>query len=392
MIHDLSLKHCRNDKIIVISDTHLGVDDRFSQTVNNRKRLAEFIKRVSITPSIKELVIAGDLFDEWFVPANYPAYSDSAEFYRKVARNNKIVVDAINELISESDVKVTYVPGNHDMLFDKEIVTEIFPGINQERDSRGLGTYRTGYCGEIAIEHAHRYNLYCAPNPVSNKDITGEYPSIIPAGYFFTRIAVTAMMEGMKVLMPPDPTDIDQVNAYLYYMKWLMVIGAFPLKEGFDAKIFPINIDGYKGVYSAKDLLPELKDGKINALLYKNIQNDWEAIQNVNNVRVLTPFEVAVEEIKMIQSTDRQAKEQYFNIDRCTEVVVFGHSHDAKIIKYNNCCNKEKIYANSGTWIDNNISSTTTANFVVITTDCYNKKLVDVYVYNEDGSISNIYS
>jgi len=47
-------------------------------------------------------------------------------------------------------------------------------------------------------------------------------------------------------------------------------------------------------------------------------------------------------------------------------IVVFGHTHDAKIISSENYNGQKSIYANSGTWIDHNPNKTT-MNFVVIT-------------------------
>lgn len=183
---------CDNDcsKIIIISDTHLCVDDEISMTVKNRDRLVSFLQRLRVTQSVRELVLNGDLLDEWFIPASYPPYTDSAEQFRKIAANNQNVVDAINQIISEGRIKVTYIPGNHDMLFNEQICNEIFPGMNQARDVSGLGTYCIGHNHKIVIEHSHRYSPVDAPNPVSNKEITGSYPSILPIGYMLTYIPI----------------------------------------------------------------------------------------------------------------------------------------------------------------------------------------------------------
>jgi predicted phosphodiesterase len=65
--------------------------------------------------------------------------------------------------------------------------------------------------------------------------------------------------------------------------------------------------------------------------------------------------------------TDDQAKVQYFlNKDSNKRIVVFGHTHQPEIIASNNLKGEYCIYANSGTWIDNNPHQTT-MNFVVIT-------------------------
>ena len=83
---------------------------------------------------------------------------------------------------------------------------------------------------------------------------------------------------------------------------------------------------------------------------------------------------------------DEQACIQYLQADRTIDVVVFGHTHDAKEVIYE-CKGKTKIYANSGTWIDAN--SDTTANFVVIG-HCESFNFVDVCIYEENGSVTKI--
>ncbi len=178
-------------RIIVVSDLHLGVDDSFSETVKNKDLLTEFLERLVIS-DIDELVIAGDMLDEWFVPISYEPHNDLGAFFEKVAENNASIVAAFEKII-QSGVVVAYVPGNHDLLLDEETLAKLIPGIVQARDVDGLGTYRTGMRSEIVIEHGHRYDTFCAPDILSNKEMTGDYPSFLPPGYFFTRIASTSV-------------------------------------------------------------------------------------------------------------------------------------------------------------------------------------------------------
>jgi hypothetical protein len=130
-----------------------------------------------------------------FLPFSAEPHTDSSAFYHKVAENNKEVIDAFEELITTYGKKVTYVSGNHDMTLDFDTIADIIPGINQSRDADGLGAYRTGLRNEIVIEHGHRYNVFVAPDNVSNSDRTNG-KSILPPGYFFTRIGVSSVMEG----------------------------------------------------------------------------------------------------------------------------------------------------------------------------------------------------
>ncbi|WKY44999.1 metallophosphoesterase [Eubacteriaceae bacterium ES2] len=347
--------------IVVISDLHLGIDDSFSETVTNKAAIVSFLNQIAVS-DVDELVIDGDLFDQWFVPTSYAGPADLKEFFSKVAENNIEVVDAIKSLIKDG-VKVTYVPGNHDLLLTEEILAELIPGINQDRDVDGLGTYRTGSRSEIAIEHGHRYNTFCAPDSLSNKDITGDYPSILPPGYFFTRVAATSVAEGksgaqkdLPQVTQPAADNTDQLGAYIYYQTWAGTIQRFPIQADFDDPVINVNVDGFNNSFALSDLLPtQQADGSISAVLYANVQERWDTLQELNNVNVKLPYAEATAKAQDPTYTDEQAVTQYFDVDPSVDVVVFGHTHVPIINTFTDGYDREKVYANSGTWIDENL-------------------------------------
>jgi len=102
--------------------------------------------------------------------------------------------------------------------------------------------------------------------------------------------------------------------------------------------------------------------------LFKGVQDNWEERQTANNVAVHIPVAQAFANQVNSDSIDVHANTQYFrNPNSNIRIVVFGHTHKAKIIPFTNNGIKS-IYANSGTWIDNNPGvGSTTMNFVVIT-------------------------
>ena len=116
------------NKIVVISDLHLGVNDRISENKKNIPFLIDFINRVGQTKSIRELVIAGDFLDEWILPLNYPVSTDSQEYYKQCIANNKGVIDALKGL-SNTGVKLVYVLGNHDMTLLEDTLKQVMPNI-----------------------------------------------------------------------------------------------------------------------------------------------------------------------------------------------------------------------------------------------------------------------
>ncbi len=381
------------DRIVVMSDLHLGVDDSFSETVQNKDLIIEFLERL-ILSDIDELVIAGDLLDQWFIPITYPDFTDLGAFFDKVAENNASIMTAFEKVI-QSGIKVSYVPGNHDLLLDEETLAKILPGIFQYRDTNGLGTYRTGVRSEIVIEHSHRYDSFCAPDELSNKEITGDFPSFLPPGYFFTRIAATFVSEGktapkqnLPQIEPPSKENVDQTGAYAYYNVWMWTMTNFPIKAGLDEKVIYCGVNGYDESFSQSDLIPTVKDdGSISAILYANGQRRWDEVQELNNVTIKNSYATATAGGLDHTFADQQAVKQYFDIDPTIDVVVFGHTHVPVINRFQKGYDKEKVYANSGTWIDENPSGPDRC-FVVIESG-EQSTVVRLMVYNVDGTISN---
>ena len=92
---------------------------------------------------------------------------------------------------------------------------------------------------------------------------------------------------------------------------------------------------------------------------------------------------------------ESQARAQ-FEVDNAqsdTSVVIFGHTHVLFFSDYGN----DHYYVNTGTWIDHNINykqedgSLLSRTFAVVTTGP-TSTAVDVYEYQEDGSLRDIKS
>jgi len=385
------------NQIVVLNDIHLGADLSYAEINKNRSSLQKLLQQIRISPNIKELVIAGDLFDEWFVPATVDTYAgkDQRDFVLRIAATNKDVIDAFNNIIQDRKILVTYIPGNHDLTIIAKNIDLILPGINQARDrGQGLGTYSPADYPEIAIEHGHRYNFFCAPDPLSNQEVAPG--TIMPPGYFLTRIIAERVIQNrpksgdtLKVVTPNISGNASQKSLFIYWKLWEGAIKTFPIKNNFDEKIIVTNVDGFTKTYSVNDLLPyqETAGGKIDVNLFKGIQDTWNQRQTLNQVAVKIPVDEAIAKPASVEELDNQAKAQYFmNPKSDKRIVVFGHSHDAKIISSDNYKGQKSIYANSGTWIDHN-QNMTTMTFVVITpqpSDSSSQTFVKLYNFEGD--------
>ncbi len=384
--------------IVVFSDIHLGSDLNYAECKDNLGALERFLKKVKASPNVKELVIAGDLLDEWFVPAPINTYQgkDQADFVQRIATANKGVIDALNSIIQEKKILVTYVPGNHDLTVTEASVELILPGINQARDPElGLGTYSPVGYPKIAIEHGHRYNFFCAPDPISNQDIAPG--TISPPGYFFTRIAALHVVQGfppagdtLPVVTPNASGDESQNLLYAYWKLWEWAINYLKIENRFDEKIITTNFDGFTGTYAIKDLVPfqETAGGLIDVNIYKSIQETWNERQARNRVPVNIPVQQAIAGSADASDLDNQAKVQYFlNPASDVRIVVFGHTHVPKFETSYNHLGQKSIYANSGTWIDHNTLDSTAMNFVVITpqnNDVSSQTFVKLYSFKNE--------
>ncbi|MFZ4708012.1 MAG: hypothetical protein ACOYMF_18565, partial [Bacteroidales bacterium] len=282
-----------------------------------------------------------------------------------------------------------------DLVITAADIESVLPGINQSREaSLGLGTYSPVNCPKIIIEHGHRYNFFCAPDPISNQDIAPG--TILPPGYFYTRIAALWVKQGLPstpltipVVTPNVSGGESQDLMYRYWKDWAGVLHSFPITNAFDENIIVTKVNGFTGTYSVNDLLPYQSDsgGLIEVNLFKGIQDNWEARQTLNNVAVHMNTTIAIDSIGEDTWTDQQAVIQYFtNPDSDKRIVVFGHTHKAKIFATLSYDNKKCIYANSGTWIDHN-SVPTTMHFVVITpqsNDASSQTFVKLYNFEKE--------
>jgi len=379
------------NKIVVISDLHLGVNDRISEDTVDRPYLIDFINRVGQTASIRELVIAGDFLDEWILPLSYPVSTDSQEYYKQCIANNKGVIDALNGL-SNTGVKLVYVNGNHDMTLLADTLKQVMPNINFVGNN-GIGVYITGDNKEIAIEHGNRYDVYSAPDTVDNKDLTSN--PLLPPGYFYARLGTSWFLQGtpsINKMIPeltaaPSKTNVDQYGAYLYSSFWYSNMNSFTNIERFDDKVFNLKNYGFNTKLSEADILPVLQsDGTITTpALFKNFQKSWEQIQTNNGVRVHSSF-IDAASAQLNPDINYFPKQESIQYDgQGIQTVVFGHTHVPLVQTFKNGIS----VLNDGSWVDTRTGNPNlTRTFAVITTgktDFYN-----LYQYKDDGSLARV--
>ncbi|WP_243545767.1 metallophosphoesterase [Pseudodesulfovibrio tunisiensis] len=328
-------------KTIFISDIHMGTQNSLYPESGSpwcwlredrARMLGDFLADVARRDDVGSVVILGDLFDDWVVPASMEPEPD---MFQSIARasQNRPVMDGFSAIL-EAGKELVYVHGNHDMFLSEDMLQQLIPGIVfvPDRDGQGPGTavYRDGV---IAAEHGCAYCL--VNSPFRNEQ--GEF--VHPAGYYISRLAAYGEFEG------------DGVN----YLEAL----ALALRRG-------LNSDRIVGtmVRAAADGVDYATDREIvlNAGIAHTVADVADAFAGWfdvwpgdKDVRV-DAGQALDGEIGRLRDS---AAAEYFGPGTAS-VVIFGHTHTARLwarpfdLTYKGDATRpqEYIYANTGTWVN----------------------------------------
>ncbi|MFH1080425.1 MAG: metallophosphoesterase [Pseudomonadota bacterium] len=341
------------NKLVFISDLHMNVDGTYSWLVKHAIDLARFLNNVNTRDDVAELIILGDLLDDWVSPVKYTPQT----FADILAANyNNGVVPALQEVCRNPDIAVTYVVGNHDMLSfepqNRQVIAETFPGMTIISDSPGLGAYYTED-KVIWAEHGHRYTLFNAPDTWSR---SGGH---LPMGYFISRLAASKSLTSGQVYTTPDLLDLfvkspDEVSKYLRQSGYngevgnivddafiIAVFNAIALWSGHRPwdKFTMDHLDNYSSNPSVEDI----------AFTYDTIFSGWPSRQDIvdHSEAVLNDLGHLSSAANLLFEMPDRIKDLYPFTPR---IVLFGHTHQAAFQYHSG--EVETIYANTGTWID----------------------------------------
>ena len=341
------------NKLVFISDLHMNVDGSYSWLVKHASNLATFLNTVNGRSDVAELIVLGDLLDDWVSPI---AYTPQTFADILGASNNAAVVAALQGICDNPEIAVTYVTGNHDMLsFDsqnKMVIADTFPGMTILSDSPGLGAYTRD--NVIWAEHGHRYCLFNAP------DVWSRSNGHLPLGYFISRLAASKSVSSGQLYTTPDVLDRfvkspSEVNAYLNQGGYeevagniiddaliIAVFNAIAIWSGnWPWSTFTMNgLDDYAGTPSVEEV----------AFAYDTIFSGWPDRQDIVN-----HYDAVWDDLghlsgpaNLLFEMPEQIKDLYPFTPR---IVLFGHTHQAAF-QYHHSGEVETIYANTGTWID----------------------------------------
>jgi UDP-2,3-diacylglucosamine pyrophosphatase LpxH len=373
------------NSILCISDIHMG-DPRaaslgYSWFSKNAPALDSLLTMIIRGNTVRQLVILGDLFDEWVVPYRINPFdpgtgiSDSREYFLAIAAApvNAGIIGKLKTIASGGNTQLIYIPGNHDMLLTQSILQEIIPGIVWSGDADGLGSYSP--LDEIVMEHGHRYDFFNCPQPLTNPGHR------LPPGYFISRLDAEGLMEhagGVPSEKEAKGDDLLFLTAWTAAYAYLVF--HYDLTVAPDsANIALGGIDGYPGPLSFNGVME---------MYAANIEEVWPATLLANQMPVSMPVAMAILNGSSDLSFTATFEYMETQAPRHFNIVAFGHTHHAMLQGWPTGKNPTAIYANTGTWVNAELASHPVRTFIEIQPAAWTGAAIDVvslYQYNLDS-------
>ncbi|UCD77269.1 MAG: metallophosphoesterase [Desulfobacterales bacterium] len=298
-------------KRFFISDIHLSSEERYNvpekskrarfSPADHQQRLVNFLNKTILQKEaeIKDLVLVGDIFDDWVCPPD-----EAPPTFDEIFRSNPEIMDALRA-IAKSKINLYYLPGNHDFGLKKSAIESEIPALICQKayDDTSL---------KLRAEHGNQYVLF-----------NRSYPKIAngrPIGYFITRLS-------------------EHLGGYVnrFYDLVSYIDDVLELAAG-KSNIFASIIEGLAERAGVNEIVMDAKGKKISIEAVKKMYEPLAA-----KYSFFAAGKKMAEEGELEPFGDRLSAKKGF------KVVIFGHTHKARIDK-DSFLVADRIYANSGCW------------------------------------------
>jgi len=314
-------------KVVFISDVHMGAGKKpkagkHSYDWLSKKEadsLAKLVLLLKDSGDVAEVVLLGDMIDDWVCPVDEkpPSYGEILS-----AEVNTLLVKRLREL-SDSK-KVIYMPGNHDMGVKANTIKEAFPNMKYGGSAQHCSRYING---RVHAEHGCAYTMFNAPDPLNDPR------QQLPLGYFISRMVAT--MEAN--------TGTGERHYWKYLDDFLESLGPQRLA----ASVFEA-VQEDAGL--PDDFHFQMNNRKLDAQSvksrYSGLYDQWVELHGPGRA-----MNAVIGEFYLGRIADRIAKKGN------AKIIVLGHSHNSTVDK-DSLFVEDRIYANCGTWCDSNKPST----------------------------------
>lgn len=318
-------------KRVYISDIHMNAGKGFPAAkgkhpyewldLEEAKQFAKFLNTLNDPTKFQDVIIIGDLMDDWVYPVDIVPPSLEAIIKAPI---NKGITQALKKLAKNKEITVVYLPGNHDMGVTLEIVEKHFKGMI----FGGTASYNSAYrSSRLLAEHGSAYAMFNAPDKINSP---GTH---LPLGYFISRVVATKTR---------DTGSADR-HYWTYADDLLEILGPQKLA----ASVFESVLEEACLTDSTEIRMPK-RNGKSQIVTakqvkekYADLYDQWQETYGAGEA-----FNAILTEIGFLgKKADSLCKKSD------TNVVIFGHSHDWKLDK-DSWFVDDRIYANCGTWCD----------------------------------------
>lgn len=347
------------NKFFFISDVHIGSNaptNWYQDEVHGPflETALAYIKGQK--ESVRELVLLGDLFDQWMdppkaLPPDFQAIIKANPRIFGGMLNGQQVPGALMEVLDALEGNVAYLNGNHDMgITPEDIATLKSPGGYTPRVVNGF-FYEPEECnGQLLCTHGHPYSMCSAPDLESYPK---GFPGL-PLGYFLTRLSTLWSTQHFTTGQPNIAGMKDSGNPHglNFIDKALEGVTEAVVKEKGD--LADLMIKAFQDATKNEALyflMPDNSKVTISELLtiYKGLFKQYPQSTGVPARYFLKKDAetrlAALGECDILNDLDSFAR----NLARDYRVVVMGHTHTPinKLEKFIFPCRKS-LYSNSG--------------------------------------------
>ena len=298
-------------KRMFISDIHLSSLERYNAAdemkrarfvpQKHKARLVNFLNKSVLEKEseIKDLVLAGDIFDDWVCPPD-----EAPPTFQGIFDANPEIMAALRA-IAQSRINLYYLPGNHDYSLKKAALQSAIPGAIFQKvyDDSQL---------KLHAEHGNNHVLF-------NK----SYPMIAggrPIGYFITRL-------------------VEHLGGYVSRFHDLISYSDDVIKlVAGKSNFFALLIQALADRAGVKEIVMNSVGRK---LTIKEIKKMYKPLADKHSpIEALTKMAL---EGELEPVGDRLCQKRGY------KTVIFGHTHKAKIDR-DSFLVADRIYANAGCW------------------------------------------
>lgn len=285
---------------LYISDIHMAglarYDDRSAwfDPDHHTEKLFSFLERKLIQDPPEQLVLLGDIFENWLAPVEAKPCT-----WDEILGANQNFIDLIARFIDQG-IDVLFTPGNHDLHLTLEDLERFLPGIRYTREQHIPGV--------LHAEHGHELTFFNS----RHLDPLGTHPP----GYFFARLGKERLPGGhsirsvLQYMSSGALRRFPNANCLGHIMRTIFRIARLGDEDRFIMEDDSISVRDVVARYEMA--VSEMSLG----------ERAWRLLQRPTNLAGIA-----------------------WRLSRDVPLVLLGHSHHARLLQ-----TKHGIYANPGAW------------------------------------------